>query len=69
VGGGSIQLGQAQVLAVEVKNLAELVGGACDSDLDGGKAIGPDAIGQFHARDGKTSSIVHVNHAATHALT
>ena len=61
VGGGSIQLGQAKVPAVEVENLGELIGGTGDSDLDGGKAIGPDSIGQFHARDGKTSRIVHFN--------
>ena len=69
VRGGAVQLGQAQVPAVEVENLAELIGGTRDSDLDSGQAIGPDSIGQFHGRDGKTSSIVHVNHAATHALT
>ena len=44
VRGGAIQLGQAQVPAVEVDNLAELVGGTRDSDLYGGKAIGPDSI-------------------------
>jgi hypothetical protein len=52
-----------------VEDLAELVGGTGDSDLDGEKAIGPDSIGGFHDRDGKTSSFVYVNHAATHALT
>ena len=58
---GAKQLGQTQVAAVEVDDLAELVGGTGDSNLDGGKAIGPDSIGQFHDRDGKTSSLVHVN--------
>jgi hypothetical protein len=43
VRGGSIQLGQAEVAAVEVENLGELVGGTGDSDLDGGNAIGPDS--------------------------
>ena len=30
---------------LEVENLGEFVGGTGDSDLDGGKAIGPDSIG------------------------
>jgi hypothetical protein len=68
VRGGPVQLRQAQVGAVELEDLIELVGRTRDADLDGREFIRPDAIGKLHGLDGRTSSNVDVNRAATHAV-
>jgi hypothetical protein len=69
VRGGPKKLGQAQVPAIEVENLGELVGGTGDSDLYRGKAIGPASSDSSMLATVKPQAPFMSIHAATHALT